>query len=624
MIDHLKHRTILSAITLFFIYLIVNVTSLCAATSTEIDTFLRNKSQPEQLRILEDTIEFSNNNKRVTECAVRYNELVKSEKNSTLPLNALYNLGKAYWINVDYDNSIRYFYQALEVARNTRDTLKQINSAIYLGLIYTRLNDWEMVQRYYENAYKLSHLYNHYFYTASSCWNMALLSNNMKKFDDALRYEQEALLNLKRATFPSEYMRHFGYGLVYYYMSYTYLNLQHSDSSLYYCRLALVENTTINNKDMIASAHNTLAFILISEKRYDEALISARTTWNLGNELHNLEKISWGTYSLGDCFAGMKMYDSAFTYMKLYVQYKDSLNTIDSRVLSSKLELQNRDKVYGKEKEISEQKYNYAVIISVVVVVSLILISILLYSRYRLKSKLHQQVAELNATKDKFFTIISHDLKTPIASFNNLSTVVADYYSDLSEEDKIKHMKSLKHSSTHILTLLNNLLTWARLQTEKITAHPETIHLQTIADNEIASQKQSAEKKSIRIESFIPSEIYAYADADMISTVLRNILSNAVKFTPENGKIVLSATESQEFIKFEVTDTGIGIPKEVIPNLFEFDKKHSTLGTANERGTGLGLNLCKEFIILNHGTISVVSEVGKGSTFTFTIPRVDQ
>lgn len=624
MIDHLKHRATLSAITIFFIYLIVNITSLCAATTTEIDTFLRNKSRAEQLTILQDTIEYSNNNTRVIECALRYNELVKSDKNSSLPLNALYNLGKAYWINIDYNNSVRYFYQALEVARNTRDTLKQINSAIYLGLIYTRLKDWEMVQRYYENAYKLSHLYNHYFYTASTCWNMAFLCNNTNRHKEALQYGYEALFNLERASFESEYLKHFGYGLAYYYLSDTYSWMEKADSALYYSRLTIAENTIINNTDMIASAHNLLALALYVKKQYDESIASARFALEMSRTLHNIETSSWAYLRLSESYEAKKMYDSAYKFMTLYARSKDSLNTIDSRVLSSKLELQNRDQVYAKEKELSEQKYNYAVIISIVVVISLILISILLYSRYRLKSKLHHQVAELNATKDKFFTIISHDLKTPIASFNNLSTVVADYYADLSEEDKIKHMKSLKHSSTHILTLLNNLLTWSRLQTEKITAHPDTIHLQTIVDNEIASQKQSADKKSIRIETFIPSDLYAYADADMISTVIRNLLSNAVKFTPENGKIVLSATESQEFIKFDVTDTGIGIPKEVIPNLFEFDKKHSTLGTANERGTGLGLNLCKEFIILNHGTISFVSEVGNGSTFTFTIPSINQ
>ncbi len=370
---------------------------------------------------------------------------------------------------------------------------------------------------------------------------------------------------------------------------------------------------------MIASTHNTLAYILITNKRYEEALTSARITWNLGKELNNLEKISWGTYSLGDFFAGKKMYDSAFTYMKLYVQYKDSLNTIDSRVLSSKLELQNRDKVYVKEKELSEQKYNSTLIISLVVVVSLILISVLLYSRYRLKSKLHRQVAELNATKDKFFTIISHDLKTPIASFNNLSGIVADYYEDLSEDEKIKHLKSLKHSSAQILTLLDNLLTWSRLQTEKITAHPDTIQLQTITTSEIENQKQLAEKKNIRIESNIPSELYANADADMISTVIRNLLSNAVKFTPENGRITLSASNYGELIKFDITDTGIGITKENQGKLFAVDKKLSTLGTANERGTGLGLNLCKEFVERNNGTLWFESEAGKGSTFSFTV-----
>lgn len=624
MINYFKQRPILSAITIFFIYLLLNITTLFATTTTDIDTFLRNKSQTDQLRILEDTIEFSNNNKRVIECAVRYNELVKSEKNSTLPLNALYNLGKAYWINIDYNNSVRYFYQALEVARNTRDTLKQINSAIYLGLIYGRLKDWEMVQRYYQNAYTLSHSYNNYFYTASTCWNMAFICNNTNRHKEALQYGYEALFYLQRSTFETEYLKHFGYGLAYYYITDTFTWLEQADSAMYYSRLCIDENTKINNMDMIAHAYNNLALAFYLKKQFKESIASAQYSLSLSSSAHNLETSSWSCLRLCESYEALKMYDSAYKYRTLQVKWKDSLNTIDTRVLSSKLELQNRDKVYEKEKELSEQKYNSTLIISLVVVVSLILISILLYSRYRLKSKLHQQVAELNATKDKFFTIISHDLKTPIASFNNLSTVVADYYADLSEEDKIKHMKSLKHSSTHILTLLNNLLTWARLQTEKITAHPETIHLQTIADNEIASQKQSADKKSIHIETFIPSELYAYADADMISTVIRNLLSNAVKFTPENGKIVLSATESQEFIKFDVSDTGIGIPKEVIPNLFEFDKKHSTLGTANERGTGLGLNLCKEFIILNHGTISVVSEIGKGSKFTFTIPSIDQ
>lgn len=607
----------------FTILLLVNISSLCAAT-TEIDTFLNNRSHLEQLKILEDTIEFSNNNKRVIECAVRYNELVKSEKNYTLPLNALYNLGKAYWINIDYNNSVRYFYQALEVARNNRDTLKQINSAIYLGLIYGRLNDWDMVRRYYEDAYKLSHIYNHYFYTASSCWNMALLSNNTKKYNEALRYEQEALLNLARATFPSEFMRHFGYGLVYYYMSDTYVSLHQTDSAIYYCKLALAEYTTTNNKDMIASTNNYLAYALIAEKRYDEAITSAQITLDLGKELHNIEKMSWACLSLSDCFAGKKMYDSAYTYMKLYVQFKDSLNTIDSRVLSSKLELQNRDQVYAKEKELSEQKYNYAIIISLVVVVSLVLISILLYSRYRLKSKLHQQVAELNATKDKFFTIISHDLKTPIASFNNLSGIVADYYADLSEEDRIKHLKSLKHSSDHILTLLNNLLTWARLQTERITAHPENLQVQSIVENEVENQKQFAEKKRIQMEMFAPADMYVYADADMLRTVIRNIVSNAVKFTPENGRITISASNYGEFVKFDITDTGIGISKENQAKLFAVDTKLSTLGTSNERGTGLGLHLCKEFVERNNGTLWFESELGNGSTFTFTVPRTNQ
>lgn len=589
----------------------------------EIDSFLQNKPKNEKLKILQDTIEYSNNNQRIIECAVRYNEIVKSDKNTKLPLTALYNLGKAYWKNTDYNHSITYFYQALEVARDSSDTLKQINASIYLGLIYSRLNDWEMVQRYYLNAYTISHLYNHYYYTASSCWNMALLCNNTNKYNEALKYEQEALFNLQRAVFPSEFLQHFGYGLVYYYLSDTYGYLKQADSSLFYGRLALVEHTKINNRDMIASSHNNIALALILSKRYDEALLSVQTLFDIANELHNLDKKSWACLRFSECYEGKKMYDSAFKYITLYVLFKDSLNQLDTRLLSSKLELQSKEKVFSKEKELSDQKYSFTVIISVVIVVSLFLISILLYSRYRLKSKLHRQVVELNTTKNKFFTIISHDLKTPIASFNNLSEFLSDYYDDLTELEKVKHLKSLKDSSANIMILLDNLLTWSRLQTERMTACPENLHVLRLVESEIQTLKHVAEKKCISIETAIQPEVYVFADNDMIRTVVRNLLSNAIKFTPDSGRITISASDYQEFIKFDVIDTGIGINKDDYTKLFAVDKKHSTLGTANERGSGLGLNLCKEFIERNHGKLWFESEVGNGSTFSFTLPKME-
>jgi len=191
----------------------------------------------------------------------------------------------------------------------------------------------------------------------------------------------------------------------------------------------------------------------------------------------------------------------------------------------------------------------------------------------------------------------------------------------LSEDDMKANVNELKARFNHTRTLLNNLLDWTLLQMDKLSLQPAKISLQKIVSENL-QLLSSAQNKNINFENLIPENALAFADSNTINLVIRNLITNAIKFTNENGQIQLSASDEGNFWKVAVKDNGVGIRKDVLNMLFDKTSPYSTRGTANEKGTGLGLILCKEFVEKNGGTISVTSEEGKGSTFYFTVPKV--
>jgi PAS domain S-box-containing protein len=231
------------------------------------------------------------------------------------------------------------------------------------------------------------------------------------------------------------------------------------------------------------------------------------------------------------------------------------------------------------------------------------------------------ELAELNATKDKFFSIIAHDLKSPFQGLISFSQILSTQFSELSEDEKISFISSIEALSQSSYRLLENLLDWSRLQTGQMTYNPEPLNLLIELFPTITLIKQTALNKNIAFDYSIDSSIVAKADINMLSTIIRNLLSNAIKFTNSGGKITLLVKELEDSIEFSVTDTGIGIEKENLDNLFRIGNKESRRGTANETGTGIGLFLCKEMIDKHGGKIIVKSEVNKGTTFSFTIPN---
>ncbi len=231
-----------------------------------------------------------------------------------------------------------------------------------------------------------------------------------------------------------------------------------------------------------------------------------------------------------------------------------------------------------------------------------------------------QQLKELNATKDKFFSIIAHDLKNPFNTLIGFTDLLIDHFEEYSTEKLKEFIDILHQTSKQSYNLLENLLEWSRSQTGRLEMSPTLFNIHDLTGENISLLKNHAAKKGIQLNNEIKSSVQVFCDENMTRTVIRNLISNAIKYTKENGTITCESKLKDNMVEVSVSDTGIGISPANLEKLFRIDVNYSTSGTAQETGTGLGLILCKEFINKNLGEIWVESEVGKGSTFRFTLP----
>ena len=234
----------------------------------------------------------------------------------------------------------------------------------------------------------------------------------------------------------------------------------------------------------------------------------------------------------------------------------------------------------------------------------------------------NRELLVLNSTKDRFFSIIAHDLRNPFHAVSGFSEILLRDYKKLPPEKVERFLTLINKSSVNGGNLLENLLQWSRAQTGKISFEPIQLHLIGIVNNVVDLLEGEAQRKNIEIVQAIELEMMAFVDENMLKTILRNLISNAIKFTPEKGTITIKALEKFPLIEISIIDTGVGISSQQMQLLFNVETNISTKGTASESGTGLGLILCKEFVEKNGGKIWVESEVGKGSEFKFTLPAM--
>ncbi len=233
--------------------------------------------------------------------------------------------------------------------------------------------------------------------------------------------------------------------------------------------------------------------------------------------------------------------------------------------------------------------------------------------------RLNQQLQEANAAKDKFFSIIAHDLRGPLGSLRNITQAVIEHLERYSKDKIIQLLMIQQDAAKNLLTLLENLLTWSRFQRGTIAYSPEHVNVERIVARNITLLTPNAEQKQITLKNSIAEDVPVSADLNMIDTVIRNLISNALKFTHAGGMIDVSTRKDEQYVEIAVADTGIGMSAEALLKLFRIDTKYSQTGTAGEKGTGLGLILCKEFIEKHGGRIRIESEVDKGTTFRFTL-----
>ncbi len=229
------------------------------------------------------------------------------------------------------------------------------------------------------------------------------------------------------------------------------------------------------------------------------------------------------------------------------------------------------------------------------------------------------ELERLNKTKDKFFSIIAHDLRNPFNAIMGFSDMLCKDFHEMDDKQKLGVLELINLSSESAFNLLDNLLQWARTQTDKIKYNPEQFRLKDVVNQVIDLQAILAEKKLIRLENKVPETVFVFADKNMIHTVIRNIISNAIKFSHKGGKVTISAVLNDDMVEVVISDRGIGMSRENLNMLFRIDTYYSTEGTSGESGTGLGLIISKEFIEKNNGRIKATSKEGEGTVFSFTL-----
>jgi signal transduction histidine kinase len=401
----------------------------------------------------------------------------------------------------------------------------------------------------------------------------------------------------------------------------------------------------LKDKRSIAESYNNIGILYYRKKNYQRAAANLLLALDAGQGAQAQNQIRKSYEYLSLCYQELRDFKKALYYKDQYLNIHDFI--LNDRNEQQVLATENRyvldkkesqiDKLevdrIQREKEIAAQKKFRNVLFGLIGLGCIIVILVTyLYIVKKRSNKILQEandkvqlqniaLQDLNATKDKFFSIISHDLKGPLNSLTSFSGLLINHTDSLSKDEIKMLAKDLDKSLKNLFTLLENLLEWSRSQTGKIEFKPDTFDIHILLEENKELLTAQAQSKKITLENASIHEQMIYAHRNSINTVVRNLIANAIKFTPPEGKITVNVQSQADSVVVSIADTGVGMSKDVMNKLFRIDTKHTTKGTADEKGTGLGLILCKEFVEKNGGHIWVESEEGKGSVFRFTVPK---
>ncbi len=565
---------------------------------------------------------------------------IHQELNNTYSISSLMsNIGIVYKDLSDYENSLKYHFESLKISEENRFTNLYINTISNISSIYLSQKNYPKALEYAQEAIKLSEKHGNINNLALQLNTIGEVYESQKKYKKAKSTYQKCLdLDIKNGN-------NYGKAISLYNIGSTEYHLKNYNSAIANFNRSLTLSKQIEDQVGILLSNKSLGLIHKDQNQYNSALGHYKISLDLAIEL-NLKKEKLDIYKkYYELYKSVDKYDKSIDYLERFISLKDSIFTKNS--LTQIAEMQTKYESEKKEKEnellrknseiqnlaIAKQTNLRNSFIGLSIIVSLMIISLL--NRFRLNKKANKilitknevisnqrdKLTETNSTKDKFFSIISHDLRSPFNSILGFSNLLVEDYDNIDDKQKRKIINSLNKSTKLAYDLLANLLTWARTQTGKIEINKEILNLKKLTETSIAPYLSNALHKNIEIEINIPSKTTISLDKNTAITFISNLVSNAIKFTPQNGIIKINYHESKDNIELHFIDNGVGMSSEIIEKLFKIDENISTNGTNNEKGTGLGLILCKEFINKNGGDISVISEIGKGSDFIITLSK---
>lgn len=572
--------------------------------------------------------------------ALKYDNLELQEaftlKDSTSISRGLNFMGYDYGDLGEYDEAYYYFTQSYRIARKLNDSLKMTIALHNVGSVFKELGQYDVAIEHLELSNKISQIIgdlNGRAYYLDELGDVYLRKHEFKKAEEALlsslQYAREKNISDLEPRTLSKLARLY------------FLKNELTKSSLYYDSAASLHKKTDNDFGM---AENNLGKgeVLMQQGKYDEALRSMEESLKVAKEL-NARKMESECFNQLSVLAEKKGdYRTSLDHYKSFKILSDSLfgQEMVEKLFQNQLRFETETKDYeikslsdASRKRDSEIKK--ASFIRNILVVVLALTGILLFTIYRSGQRRieinkllmqHQEeikrrsveLEQLNEVKDKFFSIISHDLRSPMNALSGILNLLEN--ENLKPEEFRRLTGELRIQFNHTKGLINNLLDWALLQMDKLKIQPEKVELHNLVD-ELFKMLSSLHLKETNLVNMIGPGMYAFADLNMINLVFRNLILNGIKFTEIGGRITISAEANDDMYTIAINDNGVGIDPEVQKILFEKTAGYSTRGTANEKGTGLGLILCKEFVEKNGGKIWLTSELGKGSTFFFTVKK---
>jgi signal transduction histidine kinase len=554
--------------------------------------------------------------------------------------------GNAYYLMGDFTKSMEHYLEALEIREAIGDSNSIASSFNNIGAVYLQMKDYDQALHYLKKAKIIFEALRDEAYLFSIINNIGAVYNEIGIYDTAYQYFTEAYeMALRTGDKDNESIALTNLGE-------SALSMGWLEQSLKYQKDALEISRKLGNQAMMATIYTNLGKTYMESKDFEKAFESFQTSLDLSREVNSLPDLRENYHYLSQYYDRQGKYKEALHYFRLYASTIDSINSQEAMIRIKEMEsiahakgLQQEIELLRKDNEINKlnatRLKNTIFFLSAVSLMAL-LVFVIYFQKNRLKrettrlleennkqlEKANQQLQhsekhlqELNSTKDKFFSIIGHDLRNPLNALLGFSELISGNSREYTSEEIQRYSKIINEAAKNIHLLIENLLEWSRSQSGNIDYLPEKINLSGVVTEIFKVFDIHADKKGVGLVSEIPDEIIVMADRNLLSTILRNLINNAVKFTPGGGQVSICCEQQDKELVISVADTGVGMSEEQVENLFRLDSNVAMPGTSEEKGTGLGLILCKEFVDMHGGSIWASSKPREGSTFSFTLPQ---